>query len=329
MRKFLLASLFILFAPPLVAQTVIFEDHFDNNIVADGWTHSYSPWMLWHFDEANSFYEVTDFGSTFGGTNEENALVRGFAPVSGAFVFESDFNWEDNYWVPLGFSHLRYSLNLSAGSTDIVSIELTDLDYSHGGDFSISAGGATAVIATAMPATGNASISVARDALNVIHYSITLNGILYSGSLGSDATAIDSAELLIIHSSQGGPGRDMLAETYTDFVRLSDGGGSTPTLTISNAVAGQTMDIDVTYASTSSRVGLGYSLAGGGPTQTSYGVVPLTPPFNMYPMRNSDANGNVSWQQAIPSSAVGVSAWFVAYDFSTQLFTNGVAIVIQ
>ena len=329
MRKFLLASLFILFAPPLVAQTVIFEDHFDNNIVADGWTHNYSPWMLWHFDEANSFYEVTDFGSTFGGTNEENALVRGFAPVSGAFVFESDFNWKDNYWVPLGFSHLRYSLNLSAGSTDIVSIELTDLDYSHGGDFSISAGGATTVIATAMPATGNASISVARDALNVIHYSITLNGTLYSGSLGSDATAIDSAKLLIIHSSQGGPGRDMLAETYTDFVRLSDGGGSTPTLTISNAVAGQTMDIDVTYASASSRVGLGYSLAGGGPTQTSYGVVPLTPPFNMYPMKNSDANGNVSWQQAIPSAAVGVSAWFVAYDFSTQLFTNGVAIVTQ
>jgi hypothetical protein len=329
MRKFLLSSLFLVFAPQLVAQTVIFEDHFDNNIIADGWMHNYSPWMLWHFDEANSFYEVTDFGSTFGGTNEVNALTRSFAPVSGAFVFESDFNWNDNYWVPLGVSHLRYNLKLSAGSTDIVSIKLTDLDYSHGGDFAISAGGTTAVIATAIPATGNASIVVTRDALNVIHYSITLNGALYSGSLGSDVTAVDAAELAITHSSQGGPGRDMLAETYTDFVRLSDGGAATPTLTISNAVAGQTMDIDVTYASPNSRVGLGYSLAGGGPTQTSYGVVPLTPPFNMYPVGDSDANGNVSWQQAIPSSAVGVSAWFVAYDFSTQLFTNGVAIVVQ
>jgi hypothetical protein len=329
MRKFLLSSLFLVFAPQLVAQTVIFEDHFDNNIIADGWMHNYSPWMLWHFDEANSFYEVTDFGSTFGGTNEVNALTRSFAPVSGAFVFESDFSWNDNYWVPLGVSHLRYNLKLSAGSTDIVSIKLTDLDYSHGGDFAISAGGTTAVIATAIPATGNASIVVTRDALNVIHYSITLNGTLYSGSLGSDVTAVDAAELAITHSSQGGPGRDMLAETYTDFVRLSDGGAATPTLTISNAVAGQTMDIDVTYASPNSRVGLGYSLAGGGPTQTSYGVVPLTPPFNMYPVGDSDANGNVSWQQAIPSSAVGVSAWFVAYDFSTQLFTNGVAIVVQ
>jgi hypothetical protein len=329
MRKFLLASLFLVFAPQLVAQTVIFEDHFDNNIIADGWTHNYSPWMLWHFDEANSFYEVTDFGSTFGGTNEVNALTRSFAPVSGAFVFESDFSWNDNYWVPLGVSHLRYNLKLSAGSTDIVSIKLTDLDYSHGGDFAISAGGTTTVIATAIPATGNASIVVTRDALNVIHYSITLNGTLYSGSLGSDVTAVDAAELAITHSSQGGPGRDMLAETYTDFVRLSDGGAATPTLTISNAVAGQTMDIDVTHASANSLVGLAYSLAGGGPTQTSYGIVPLTPPFNMQPLAGSDANGNASWQQPLPASTVGLSVWLAAYDLSTQVFTNGVAIVIQ
>ena len=329
MRKFLLSSLFLVFAPQLVAQTVIFEDHFDNNIIADGWTHNYSPWMLWHFDEANSFYEVTDFGSTFGGTNEVNALTRSFAPVSGAFVFESDFSWNDNYWVPLGVSHLRCNLKLSAGSADIVSIKLTDLDYSHGGDFAISAGGTTAVIATAIPATGNASIVVTRDALNVIHYSITLNGTLYSGSLGSDVTAVDAAELAITHSSQGGPGRDMLAETYTDFVRLSDGGAATPTLTISNAVAGQTMDIDVTHASANSLVGLAYSLAGGGPTQTSYGIVPLTPPFNMQPLAGSDANGNASWQQPLPASTVGLSVWLAAYDLSTQVFTNGVAIVIQ
>lgn len=329
MRKFLLASLFLGFAPQLVAQTVTFEDHFDNNIIADGWTHNYSPWMLWHFDEANSFYEVTDFGSTFGGTNEVNALTRSFVPVSGAFVFESDFSWNDNYWVPLGMSHLRYNLKLSAGSTDIVSIKLTDLDYSHGGDFAISAGGTTTVIATAMPATGNASIVVTRDALNAIHYAITLNGTLYSGSLGSDATAADSAELAITHSSQGGPGRDMLAETYTDFVRLSDGGAATPKLTISNTVAGQTMDIDVTHASANSLVGLAYSLAGGGPTQTSYGIVPLTPPFNMQPLAGSDANGNASWQQPLPASTAGLSVWLAAYDLSTQVFTNGVAIVIQ
>ena len=121
----------------------------------------------------------------------------------------------------------------------------------------------------------------------------------------------------------------MLAETYTDFVRLSDGGAATPTLTISNAVAGQTMDIDVTHASANSLVGLAYSLAGGGPTQTSYGIVPLTPPFNMQPLAGSDANGNASWQQPLPASTVGLSVWLAAYDLSTQVFTNGVAIVIQ
>jgi hypothetical protein len=317
------------FTPQLDAQSAVFDDQFDNNILADGWQLTFNPWGLWQVDELNSSYQVLDYGSTFGGNNEVISLNRTFAPVNGEFILTSSVNWNDNFWVPAGYSHLVYEINLFSANSEVIKFRINDQTATDGGNAFVQTASTNTPLPVTLPAAGQADIQLSRDANGVLGYSITINGVNYTNQISTDLSPIVYAEILIEHTTQGGPGRDMLAETYTGFIRLEEPSNNGPTLAVLNPVAGQTMQIEFSNATPNSTVGLGYSFTGAGPTNTSYGLVPLAPPFNRFPNAATNSNGFASWQQLIPAAALGRQCWFAGYDFASAQFTNGVAIVIQ
>lgn len=92
-----------------------------------------------------------------------------------------------------------------------------------------------------------------------------------------------------------------------------------------NLVAGQTVTLSVSNATPGSAILFGYSLTGGGPTNTPFGQAALSPPIRRLPPVTSDAAGNASYSRSIPAGASGLNVWIQAYDFSGAQFSNGLA----
>ena len=67
-----------------------------------------------------------------------------------------------------------------------------------------------------------------------------------------------------------------------------------------------------------------YSLAGGGPTTTPYGLSYLTYPINVMASAPAASNGLLTYGVTPPLSASGVSIWLQAYDAGSSTFSNGV-----
>ncbi len=102
------------------------------------------------------------------------------------------------------------------------------------------------------------------------------------------------------------------------------GGPTPPTLTVPTLFAGGFAIFDVDNCTANGQVYLGYSLTGGGPTNTAYGTAALSPPIQQFPAMTADANGSASTSTNIPAGASGVTVWFQALDLASSQFSNGV-----
>lgn len=102
---------------------------------------------------------------------------------------------------------------------------------------------------------------------------------------------------------------------------------SQPTLEITNLVAGQTANFNLSNCSPGGAAVLAYSLRGGGPIWTPFGDVFLTPPYTKFAL-TVDNTGRASMGANVPASAAGMSVWFHAGDLTLGALTNHLAMVI-
>ncbi len=106
-----------------------------------------------------------------------------------------------------------------------------------------------------------------------------------------------------------------------------------PQLSVNNLVSGQQCTIEVNYATPGHAVIIAYSLRGGGPTNTPYGTVLLTAPFEKLPPVPANSAGNVTIPINVPNGITGLPVWLHAGELippgvSGVVFTNGLAEVV-
>ena len=88
--------------------------------------------------------------------------------------------------------------------------------------------------------------------------------------------------------------------------------------------AGSPLTFHVWDASPNSTVMLGYSMTGGGPFNSPFGLALLTPPVKLVSSMNADSAGHASLSVTVPASMQGRSIWFQALDRTATVFSNGV-----
>ena len=114
---------------------------------------------------------------------------------------------------------------------------------------------------------------------------------------------------------------------------LDDHGLGGPAYTITNLVAGQTCDLEVTGCDPSSSVIFAYSVAGPGPSTTILGDVDMSAPIKRIGSAVAcDSSGTASVSRNIPAGAAGI----MIYSQCAELLaagggnlTNSHAVAIQ
>ena len=101
-----------------------------------------------------------------------------------------------------------------------------------------------------------------------------------------------------------------------------------PGITVSNLVAGQIFSIDGTNFTATGAAVVGYSLTGGGPTTTPFGVADLSPPIRRLPALVADPSGAIQFSAPVPPGLSGTPIWFQAYDVQAAAISNGLAEVV-
>ena len=67
---------------------------------------------------------------------------------------------------------------------------------------------------------------------------------------------------------------------------------------------------------------IGYSLAGGGPTATVYGLVDMSLPIQTLAVISLDANGSGEYARSLPNGILGLSVWSQGVDLVSGALTN-------
>jgi predicted outer membrane repeat protein len=107
-----------------------------------------------------------------------------------------------------------------------------------------------------------------------------------------------------------------------------DQGGQSPTLTISNLIAGQTATADFSYCTPNNTVIFAWSLAGGGPINTPYGTGFVSPPFTQINL-NTNANSTATMSATVPAALSNTPIWFHGVDLGSGIMLNNLALTIQ
>ena len=103
-----------------------------------------------------------------------------------------------------------------------------------------------------------------------------------------------------------------------------------PALAVRDLVAGRTATLQVAGTTPNAAQWFGYSLAGGGPTHTSYGPLLLSPPILALGSARADAAGIALLDFAVPAAAAGRAVWFQARDAGGPgRNSNGLAEVVR
>ncbi len=100
-------------------------------------------------------------------------------------------------------------------------------------------------------------------------------------------------------------------------------------LSVSNLVAGAITTIEVSNNDPGDLCVVGYSRWGGGPFNSPYGPVYLTPPYVALPPMVADAQGVATLASPVPPIAAGLSVWLHGLNQNLGLLTNPLAEVIQ
>ena len=107
-----------------------------------------------------------------------------------------------------------------------------------------------------------------------------------------------------------------------------DQGGSPPTMTISNLIAGQTAQVDIDNCTPAGAVFFVWSVAGGGPVNTPLGPGFVSPPLHVIRL-TADAAGYAGLSQPVPPGASGLQVWFHGADLGSATMMNPLALTIQ
>ena len=100
-----------------------------------------------------------------------------------------------------------------------------------------------------------------------------------------------------------------------------------PTLTTSVLVSGAIASAKISNATPDDWVIFAWSFAGGGPTNTPYGIASITPPYAELQMK-SDSRGVAKIIRRIPSRLSGITLWMQGADMSSARLTNALERII-
>lgn len=103
---------------------------------------------------------------------------------------------------------------------------------------------------------------------------------------------------------------------------------TSPNLSVMNLIAGQMATVEFTNCTPNHTVFLVWSLAGGGPINTPYGLGYVSVPYLQRPF-NTDANGLGTFSNLIPSYLSGTPIWFHGVDLGSDRMLNPLAMTIQ
>ena len=93
--------------------------------------------------------------------------------------------------------------------------------------------------------------------------------------------------------------------------------------------AGAPLTFNIWDAAPNANVLLGYSMIGGGPFNSPFGLVLLTPPVVLIGTIRANSAGHASLAVNVPASIQGRSVWFQALDRTATVLTNGVLSVFN
>ncbi len=102
-----------------------------------------------------------------------------------------------------------------------------------------------------------------------------------------------------------------------------------PHLVARNMVSSGTGYLEFSNCTPGGQVRSAYSTRGGGPINSAYGTVHLTPPIKNLPNRTADSVGEATLLLSLGANTAGLSVWFQGLDITTGTLTNGVAVTIQ
>lgn len=92
--------------------------------------------------------------------------------------------------------------------------------------------------------------------------------------------------------------------------------------------AGSPVTINVLNVTPLSSVRIGYSLRGPGPLSTPFGIASMTPPISILTTLSANNLGEVSLSTTVPLSLSGRTVWMQALDTTTNLLSNGAALLM-
>ncbi len=110
-----------------------------------------------------------------------------------------------------------------------------------------------------------------------------------------------------------------------DDISVHDAGPTGPTLGVNPMppVAGQSATIFVTGNNPGDVVFIGYSLTGGGPTNTPFGPASMSMPIRNFPPLIANANGDVGMTANVPMIVQGRPIWMQAGNVNQAVLSNG------
>ncbi len=320
-----LSALFagLLLASAAQAQSVVFSDDFNDGIVDPQWTVTFDPLQFWSVGEYLGEMNFDGLTAPFGAFDERYTFT-GNVSLPGTFQMNMDFSWNDQSGTPLGDNGGTFVVRMyDSSGIDIATFTLDDQSSTDAGDMTFAGGVSTTF--TAIAPDSSATISLTRDGADTIGYSLDIaGGTTTSGSLGTVAGTVAKVEFYLSSTTLCGPCGPILGQIHVDSIEVLDGivGGGL-NLSSSPLIAGSSATMAVTGATPFGTVFLAYSLAGGGPTVTPFGVSDLSAPINILTSSAADVGGDAAFILPVPGGASGVTVWFQALDEAAGEFTNG------
>lgn len=312
-----------LLASAAQAQSVVFSDDFNDGIVDPQWTVTFDPLQFWSVGEYLGEMNFDGLTAPFGAFDERYTFT-GNVSLPGTFQMNMDFSWNDQSGTPLGDNGGTFVVRMyDSSGIDIATFTLDDQSTTDAGDIIFD--GNTSITIPGIGADSSATISLTRDGADTIGYSLDIaGGTTASGSLGTVAGTVAKVEFYISSTTLCGPCGPILGQIHVDSIEVLDGiVGGGPNLSSSPLIAGASATMAVTGATPFGAVLLAYSLAGGGPTVTPFGVADLSAPIHILTSSAADVGGDAAFVLPVPGGASGVTVWFQALDDASGVFTNG------
>ncbi|MDP6941406.1 MAG: M12 family metallo-peptidase [Planctomycetota bacterium] len=98
-----------------------------------------------------------------------------------------------------------------------------------------------------------------------------------------------------------------------------------PVLVVPSLIAGWQAVLEVNNADPNDQIIIGYSVAGGGPTNTAWGQADLSPPILNFPTITANSSGIATYAATPPPASKGMTVWLHAIDITSGLFTNSLS----